>query len=190
MSRTDRKERTDEAMGEAIYAAVQSSKAKGETFDMGPPTEPWKDLKHRSKEIDALSKDEQDLLKELRLFFERHRDLTKEEKCKEVARTKEIIEQLQMNVNFSPFTYGETLLSESVYHSLEMVQLLIEKGADVNREDEMINECALDHILEEEDECDGELSWEKKAMKNLLLSNGAKTAEERWKDMAESIREG
>jgi len=33
-------------------------------------------------------------LKELRLFFERHRDLTKEEKCKEVARTKEIIEQL------------------------------------------------------------------------------------------------
>ena len=45
-------------------------------------------------------------------------------------------------------------------------------------------------LLEEEEDCEGgELSDEKKAIKKLLLSKGAKTAEERgWKRPKKSAR--
>ena len=41
-----------------------------------------------------------------------------------------------------------------------------------------------------EGEEQGGLSDEKKAMKKLLLAAGAKSAEERWREMAEAIRKG
>jgi hypothetical protein len=126
-------------------------------------------------------------MKELCSFFDHDRE--KADKKKEVVRAKEIMDELQMNVDFSPFPYGETLLSNAVDHSLDMVKMLIEKGADVNLENEMLSECPIDQLLEE-DEMNGGLSDEKKAMKELLLSKGAKTAEERLNEVAESVRRG
>jgi hypothetical protein len=82
----------------------------------------------------------------------------------EVARAKETIEQLELNVNFPVLAYGEAFLNLSIYHSIDMVNTLIEKGADVNKVNEMMSECALDMILEKEDK-NGELSDEKKAIK-------------------------
>lgn len=46
----------------------------------------------------------------------------------EVARAKETIEQLELNVNFRVLAYGEAFLNQSIYHSIDMVNTLIEKG--------------------------------------------------------------
>ena len=105
-----------------------------------------------------------------------------------MTRAKDIIEEVGMNVNFPVLPYGETLLCRSIYHSLDMVKMLIEKGADVNFETDM-GECALDSLLEMEEDADGDISDKKKAMKELILSKGAKTSEERWMDKADEVRQ-
>ena len=68
------------------------------------------------------------------------------------------------------------------------MKMLIEKGADVNIETDM-GECALDVLLEMEEDADGNISDEKKTMKELILSKGAKTSEERWMDKADEVRQ-
>ena len=168
------------------HQVAMAAKESGQDLDAGNPFESMMaEEKARAKELGTLSKDEQALLQELCSFFDFERK--KGDEKKQVTRAKEIIEELQMNVNFPALPYGETFLSCAVNHSLGMVEMLIEKGADVNNENEMMSECAIDQILEEEESGDG-LSDEKKAMKKLLLSKGAKTAEERWSDMAEMAR--
>mmetsp|Transcript_11640 Transcript_11640/g.17098 ORF Transcript_11640/g.17098 Transcript_11640/m.17098 type:complete len:108 (+) Transcript_11640:648-971(+) len=64
-----------------------------------------------------------------------------------------------MSVNFPALPHGETFLAASSLHSLEMMQMLLEKGADVNIEHEIMYECPIDVLLEIEEE-DGELSEE------------------------------
>lgn len=185
---TDRARRTDEAMGEAIYALFQKRTAEGKGWDDSPPTFPTEFEKARDKELESLDEHERDLLAELCSFFDPF-DRKEGNEEGEVARAREIIEELSMNVNFAALPYGETFLSSAVYRGLGMVELLIEKGADVNLENELLPDCAIDHLLEEEDD-NGGLSAEMKAMKQLLLSKGAKTVEERWLAKAEEIRGG
>ncbi|KAL7531935.1 hypothetical protein ACHAXR_004314 [Thalassiosira sp. AJA248-18] len=187
MNRTDRQKRADEAMGEAMYQMVKSMpKEEREKEDPFAPMKAFHDkIEKRADELGTLSKDESVLLKELCSFFDS--DRKKGDEIKQVFRARAIVEELQMNVNFPVLPYGETLLSGSINHSLEMMQMLIEKGADVNMENEMMSECAIDQILEEEEMNDG-LSDEKKAMKKLLLSKGANTAEERFLEIAELAR--
>ena len=132
----------------------------------------------------ALPKEDLALWKELCSFF--GHDRTKGNEIEEVFRANEIIEELSMNVNFASLPYGETFLSSSVGHSLEMMQMLVEKGADVNLENEVAGETALDVLLELEDY--RQLSDEEKEMKKFLLSMGAKTAEERFYEIAELAR--
>jgi hypothetical protein len=40
-----------------------------------------------------------------------------------------------------------------------------------------------------EEDADGNISDEKKAMKELILNKGAKTSEERWMDKADEVRQ-
>ena len=185
----DNYDSTDEAMGEALYQMMMSRTDEendaDDKRDIG--REMMEKEKARAQELSKLSKEEDALLTELCSFFDI--DRTKGNEIKEVFRAREIIEELSMNVNFPVLPYGETFLSSSVGHSIEMMQMLIEKGADVNLENEMLSETALDVLLEQEDDSsDGELSDEKKQMKKLLLSKGATTAEERWNERAEWAR--
>ena len=185
---SDRDDRTMLAMGAAMVALSEKAKKRGEEIDGSMSMSGlFDDAMKRAETIDALPKRDQELLEELCSFFDVDREKGSQAK-QDVVRAEEIIKGLELNVNFPALPYGETFLSGAVHHSLGMVQLLLDKGADVNFENEMMSECALDMILEEED--DGELSEEKKAMKKLLLSKGAKTAEQRYLEMAESIRNG
>lgn len=77
---------------------------------------------------------------------------------RQVRRAREIIESIQLNVNFNELPYGETM-----------------DGAT-----------ALDNILEIEEE--RKLSTEEQTMKTLLLSKGAKTYEERMNDKTMNLR--
>ena len=185
---SDRDDRTMLAMGAAMVALSEKAKKRGEEIDGSMSMSGlFDDAMKRAETIDALPKRDQELLEELCSFFDVDREKGSQAK-QDVVRAEEIIKGLELNVNFPALPYGETFLSGAVDHSLGMVQLLLDKGADVNFENEMMSECALDTILGEED--DGELSEEKKAMKKLLLSKGAKTAEQRYLEMAESIRNG
>ena len=188
---SDRDNRTMLAMGEAMVALSEKAKERGEDIDIDGGMSMsglFDGAMKRAETIDALPKRDRELLEELCSFFDVDREKRGSQAKQDVVRAEEIIKELELNVNFPALPYGETFLSGAVYHSLGMVQLLLDKGADVNFENEMMSECALDKILEEED--DGELSEEKKAMKKLLLSKGAKTAEQRYLEMAESIRNG
>ena len=178
----------DRAMGEAMYqiAMGKSEEERQAQRDELPFQSIMDNVKQRSDEISKISKDEQAILSELCSFFDTDRDKKKEDKIKEVFRARAIIEELQMNVNFPALAYGETFLAASVLHSLEMMQMLIEKGADVNMENEMMCECAIDILLEIEE--GRGLSDEEGEMKKLLLEKGAKTAEERLMNIAESAR--
>jgi len=188
---SDRNEKTMLAMGAAMAAVVEKKKERGEEFDLCPPmTGLFEDAMKRAEVIDALPKRDQELLDELCSFFDRETRRSKAQQKQDVARANEIIVKLQLNVNFIALPYGETFLSGAVHHSLGMVQLLLVRGADVNAENEMMAECALDKILEVEDMNDGKLSEDMKAMKKLLLSMGAKNAEQRWMEMAKDIRKG
>lgn len=186
---SERQKGIDRAMGEAMYQIAMKSKEEGDD----PFSEPFgkslmENAKQRSDEISEISKDEQAILSELCSFFDTssNRDKKREDKIKEVFRARAIIEELQMNVNFPALAYGETFLAASVLHSIEMMQMLIEKGADVNMENEMMCECPIDILLEIEE--GNELTEEEGKMKKLLLENGAKTAEERLTDMAEQAK--
>lgn len=177
-------------MGEAIHALFQKQMAEGGEWDPSLSTFPLEAAEARAEELESLGRHERELMDEFCSFFDHANSDDEGKKKREVARAREIIDELSMNVNFAALPYGETFLSNAVHHSLGMVELLVEKGADVNLEDEMISECAIDHLLEEEEDNNGGLSAEKEAMKQLLLSKGAKTAEERWLAMAEDIRSG
>ena len=173
-------------MGEAMYQMAMS-------FPDDMNADPFKFMmekkKSREKQFEDLSEEEFILLKELCSFFDRdHMRNNRNGREAEVFRAKAIIEKLELNVNFPVLVYGETLLNESIHHSLDMVTMLIQMGADVNNENEMASECAIDMLLEEEEE-EGKLSDEKEAIKKLLLSKGAKTAEERWLEKAEEVRQ-
>ena len=181
-----RQQDIDQAMGEAMYQMAMKSKEEGNdpfSDPMAPAKRMMENVKQRSEEISKISKDEQAILSELCSFFESssNRDKTKDDKIKEVIRAREIIEELQMNVNFPALAYGETFLAASVSHSIEMMQLLLEKG-----ENEMMCECPIDVLMEIED--DNELTEEEKKMKKLLLDKGAKTAEQRLTEMAEQVK--
>ena len=188
---TDRQKRTEEAMGEAMYQMAMSFPDDMNDMNADPFKFMREKMDSREKQFNDLSEDEFILLKELCSFFDRdHMRNNRTGREAEVFRAKAIIEKLELNVNFPVLVYGETLLNESIHHSLEMVQMLLQMGADVNNENEMASECALDMLLDEEEDCEGgELSDEKKAIKKLLLSKGAKTAEERWLEKAEEVRQ-
>ena len=177
------------AMGSAIYEMTKAlTEEEKREADSEPPFSSLMDaLDQRSNALEDLDDDDLALVKELSSFFDTEHVFGDNKNVeKDVARAREIIDELDLNVNFPILPYGETLLVNSVHHSLAMMKLLIEKGADVNVENEMMSECALDKILEDEDS--GELSEEQKAMKALLLANGAKTTEERWIDIANGAK--
>lgn len=185
---TDRQQRTERAMGEAMYQMAMSMPDDKGMDAYVPFSYMMEQEDRRSKQLNGLSKEEQVLLKELCSFFDyEHMNSKNIGREAEVFRAKKIIQELELNVNFPVLVYGETLLNRSIDHSLDMDTMLIQMGADVNAENEMMAECALDGLLEEEDN-KGTLSDEKKAMKKLLLSKGAKTAEERWMDKADEVR--
>ncbi len=186
---TDRQERTERAMGEAMYQMAMSMPDYKGMGDCVPFSYMMEQEDRREKQLNELSGEEKNLLKELCSFFDHeHMSSKRIGREAEVFRAKEIIEKLELNVNFPVLVYGETFLNRSIDHSLDMVTMLLQMGADVNAENEMMSECALDGLLEEEDN-KGKLSDEKKAMKKLLLSKGAKTAEERWMDKADEVRQ-
>ena len=175
-------------MGEAMYQMAMSM-PNDNIMDAVPFKYMMEEVDRREKQLEDLTEEERILLKELISFFDHdHMRSNRKGREAEVFRAKDIIEKLELNVNFPVLVYGETLLNESIHHSLDMVTMLLQKGADVNNENEMMSECALDMLLEEEDS-EGKLSDEKKAMKKLLLSKGAKTAEERWLDKADEVRQ-
>ena len=145
-----------------------------------------KEIIARVKELDTRpDKEERALKQELFAFFWLNSffGVTKsaEEKRAEVVRAKEIIELLGMDVNRKVLCGDTTLLYASVDHSLQILQMLLQKAADVNLESSMPLQTALDAILDDEE--DRTLSEEKKAMKSLLLSKNAKTKEERARQM-------
>ena len=187
---TDRQSRTEEAMGEAMYQMAMSMPDDFKDVNADPFSYMAEKMERREEQLKDLTEEERILMKELCSFFDSDHMRSKRNGMEaEVFRAKAIIENLQMNVNFPVLEYGETFLSRSIYHSLDMVTMLIQMGADVNHENEMMSECALDMLLEEEEDNDGKLSDEKKAIKKLLLSKGAKTAEERWIDKADEVRQ-
>ena len=163
MEETDRERRTLEAMGEAMHAMARRANERGEEID-GCPSSGMEAMEKRMRVIEALSRDERAILKELCSFFDCDRE--KGDEKEEVPRAKEIIEELQLNVDFAALPYGETFLSGAVDHSLDMVKMLILKNADVNMENEMMSECALDKLLEDEEQgglSDGKEGHEKTA---------------------------
>ena len=193
-TRTERERRTDDAMGRAVdeLDALQSMTGCTKTLPVQTMLNDYvEEMKARAKELDEeLDKDERLLLDELCKFFWDERTRSDEEKREEVVRAKEIIEKLRMDVNYKVLGWNDkTLLSGSVNHSLGMMEMLIEKGADVNLGSGMAVETPLDAILDEEDFDDGQLSEEKKAMKSLLLSKNALTEEERWNEKAAWARQ-
>eukprot|EP00584_Thalassiosira_punctigera_P022841 CAMPEP_0172548804 /NCGR_PEP_ID=MMETSP1067-20121228/18017_1 /TAXON_ID=265564 ORGANISM="Thalassiosira punctigera, Strain Tpunct2005C2" /NCGR_SAMPLE_ID=MMETSP1067 /ASSEMBLY_ACC=CAM_ASM_000444 /LENGTH=214 /DNA_ID=CAMNT_0013336075 /DNA_START=31 /DNA_END=672 /DNA_ORIENTATION=+ len=192
---TSREERTQDATGSSTGAIFQSASPEeraeaAEAFASPSAATNAQDDDRVRAEIDALSDDEKALLTELRAMFDPPSDPdeeTADARKEQAERAKEIIEAIRMDVDFPALPYGETFLSGAICHSLDMVKMLLEKGADVNKENEMMNQTALDQLLEEED-CEGSLSNDKKEMKRLLLSKGATTAEQRWNEVASSIR--
>ena len=96
-------------------------------------------MDNREKQFEDLSEEERILMKELCSFFDRdHMRNNRNGRDAEVFHAKAIIEKLELNVNFPVLVYGETLLNESIHHSLEMVQMLLRMGADVNNENENV----------------------------------------------------
>lgn len=187
---SERERRTDKARGQVYAAMIEHSRATGSAM----PSFETKDVmaslddeaSHINSELNGLDMDERKLLDELCGIFTRRQKNDDAAKAKEIFRAREIIEQLEMNVNFPALPYGETFLNMAIRHSFDMVTLLIEKGADVNQESQIGSETALDNLLECED-CNG-LSGEMKKMKELLLAKGAKTQEERLMAAVEEIR--
>jgi len=189
---TDRQARTEAAMGQAMYELFTAMPEAFDEQNANPFSSMMEQVDKREEQLKDLSDEERVLMKELCSIFDsdhiRSSKMNKKKLIEEVTRAKDIIEEVGMNVNFPVLPYGETLLCRSIYHSLDMVKMLIEKEADVNIETDM-GECALDVLLEMEEDADGNISDEKKAMKELILSKGAKTSEERWMDKADEVRQ-
>ena len=122
---------------------------------------------------------EKNLLLDLISIFEcKDKELSVNETRNQVQHASNIIDEIGLNVNSKILPYGESFLSNAVIHSLDMVKMLLEKGADVNNEDTMDGITALDKIMELE-ECLDELPDDMKVIKDLLLSKGAKTIRQR-----------
>lgn len=189
---TDRQARTEAAMGQAMYELFNAMPEAFDEQNANPFSSMMEQVDKREEQLKDLSDEERVLMKELCSIFDsdhiRSSKMNKKKLIGEVTRAKDIIEEVGMNVNFPVLPYGETLLCRSIYHSLDMVKMLIEKEADVNIETDM-GECALDALLEMEEDADGNISDETKAMKELILSKGAKTCEERWMDKADEVRQ-
>lgn len=189
---TDRQARTEAAMGQAMYELFMAMPEAFDEQNANPFSSMMEQMDKREEQLKDLSDEERVLMKELCSIFDsdhiRSSKMNKKKLIEEVTRAKDIIEEVGMNVNFPVLPYGETLLCRSIYHSLDMVKMLIDKGADVNIETDM-GECALDVLLEMEEDADGNISDEKKTMKELILSKGAKTSEERWMDKADEVRQ-
>ena len=189
---TDRQARTEAAMGQAMYELFMARPDAFDEQNANPFSSMMEQMDKREEQLKDLSDEERVLMKELCSIFDsdhiRSSKMNKKKLIEEVTRAKDIIEEVGMNVNFPVLPYGETLLCRSIYHSLDMVKMLIEKEADVNIETDM-GECALDVLFEMEEDADGNISDEKKAMKELILSKGAKTSEERWMDKADEVRQ-
>ena len=189
---TERQARTEAAMGQAMYELFMAMPEKFDEQNANPFSSMMEQMDKREEQLKDLSDEERVLMKELCSIFDsdhiRSSKMNKKKLIEEVTRAKDIIEEVGMNVNFPVLPYGETLLCRSIYHSLDMVKMLIEKEADVNIETDM-GECALDALLEMEEDADGNISDETKAMKELILSKGAKTCEERWMDKADEVRQ-
>ena len=178
--------------GNIVDAVAELLSSEERLRDNARPSSKYSCVAELDEQEDAmsdLSLDEKKLLLELiRLFdieiiYDRDRSKNKvqieTQKQQDVKRAREIIEELQLNVNFKALPYGHTFLSTAVEnYSVDMAKMLLEKGADVNNEDTMDGATAIDKILEYEEEGQ-KLSDDMKEMKNLLLSKGAKTYKER-----------
>jgi hypothetical protein len=144
--------------------------------------------------VEALDDTSRTLLFELRdmVFSERLYAIPPEEfettKLDNVRRARDLLSQHPQSdvviLNIKVLQYGETLLSAAVRHSVDMIQLLLEYGADPNLENDMACETAYDQVeeyLQEEEEEAGDKnnSESQQKMKELLLNYGAICFEER-----------
>jgi len=199
-SKSSLEERNDAARGNIMVAVAKALSSEERPRANAGPSSTFAELDEQQDAMSDLSLDEKKLLVELiRLFdieiaYDRDRYKNKvqieTQKQQDVKRAREIIEELQLNVNFKALPYGSTFLSSAVMnYSVDMAKMLLEKGADVNNEDTMDGATAIDKILEYEEE-GKKLSDDMKEMKNLLLSKGAKTYEERMNQMAMDFRAG
>jgi len=199
-SKSSLEERNDAARGNIMVAVAKALSSEERPRTNAGPSSTFAELDEQQDAMSDLSLDEKKLLVELiRLFdieiaYDRDRYKNKvqieTQKQQDVKRAREIIEELQLNVNFKALPYGSTFLSSAVMnYSVDMAKMLLEKGADVNNEDTMDGATAIDKILEYEEE-GKKLSDDMKEMKNLLLSKGAKTYEERMNQMAMDFRAG
>ena len=183
-------DRNMKAMGNAMNAAFQACSAdeKKEFFQSG--LSQFDDIDEQQDAIsNQFNEDEKRLLNELISLLDIENRKKGQEGQQQVQRARDIIEKLELNVNFKAMPYGGTFLSSAIDHGIDMVKLFLEKGADVNNEDTMDSATALDHILESEEfNDDMPLDEEMTLIKTLLLSKGAKTYEERMNQLADKIR--
>ena len=97
---SERQQRIDRAMGEMMYqcAMAQTDEEREADKNCSPFASLMQAATKRHEEISNLNDDEVALLKELCSFFDS--DHAQGNEVNEVKRAREIIEELQMNVNF------------------------------------------------------------------------------------------
>jgi len=194
------KSRNDEALGKAMNAMANALTPEERANIDGNRNNNRGTFAELEQQQDVMSseltsKEDKKLMIELVRIFDieylyDNKIKTGDEKL--VQRASDIIDELNLNVNFKALPYGKTFLSGAVdCHGIDMIKLLLSKGADVNNEDTMDGRTALDSILEYEEEDQGEnkkLSDKMNEMKILLLSKGAKTYEERMNELTMNVR--
>lgn len=196
----DLQARRTRAMGDAMQRVAQnkSEEQEGEQEEQEQPRlggvqvnrlgHGWEqDEARNTADVQALDDTSRALLLELgtMVFSERLYAIPPEElvatKQQDVLRVRDMLSHhSDLNLNIKVLAYGETLLSAAVRHSVDMIQILLEHGADPNLENDMASETAYDQVeeyIQEEEE--GEEDSELQQMKQLLLNHGAICFEER-----------
>jgi hypothetical protein len=97
---------------------------------------------------------------------------TKEERSQEAERVKELLETKGVHANIRTMAYGTTLLNCALDHSVDMVRVVLEAGADTNAGDTMGRQTPMDRIHKMQEE-NGQLSAKYQEIKKLLLDKGA-----------------
>jgi hypothetical protein len=172
------------AMGEAMSRLSQQGQIS-DAVDSQPIGLGWEqDLARNAADMQSMSIDAQILMNELAALMDGDRictlsqvDLECRFKETDIIRAKEILgSNSEVDVNIKVLPNGETFLSGSVSHSVGMVKVMLEHGADPNLENDMANETAYDKVEEYLEDFG---SPELEEMKQLLLDKGAVCFEDR-----------
>ena len=108
-------------------------------------------MEHLFKDVADNTKTYSETTQETKLLYEQVIRIISDRKTGQLgtSQVKEIFDRKILPNNMRSESYGETLLSEAVRHSLAMVKVLVEAGEDPNTGNMMDGETPLEWLLEQ-----------------------------------------